>query len=108
MNRIDCLIESIRARTSSENSSWNQGEIEVYMHQVVEYREKLLVLIHITSGQPARAPELLSVRHSNTIKREHRDVFVEDGLVVLVTRYHKGYAISGDFSTTCLRINFEF
>ena len=76
--------------------TWNRAGIEEYMHRVMEYREKLLVLIHVTGGQPARAPELLSVRHSNTIKGEHRNVFVEDGLMVFVTRYHKGYAVSGD------------
>jgi len=62
----------------------------------MKYREKLLMLIHVIDGQPARAPELLSIRHSNTIKEEHRNVFVEDGLIVFVTRYHKGYTISGD------------
>ncbi|KAG9380640.1 RecQ Superfamily II DNA helicase [Pyrenophora tritici-repentis] len=50
-----------------------------YMDRVVEFREKLAVLMHITGGQPARGPELLS-----------------DGMVVFVTRYHKGYKVSGD------------
>ncbi len=76
--------------------TWNRSQIEGYMHQVMEYREKLLMLVHITGGQPARAPELLSVRHSNIIKGEHRNVFVENRLMVFVTRYHKGYAVSGD------------
>jgi hypothetical protein len=40
---------------------------------------------------------MLSIRHSNTWKGGHRNVFMEDGLVVLVTKYHKGYALSGDF-----------
>ncbi|TKA39473.1 hypothetical protein B0A49_14047 [Cryomyces minteri] len=70
--------------------------IEGYMSQIVEYREKLLVLMHITGGQPARSPEILSVRHSNTAKGEHRNTFIEDGMVVFATRYHKGYALSGD------------
>ncbi|KAG9378471.1 ATP-dependent DNA helicase Q5 [Pyrenophora tritici-repentis] len=39
-----------------------------YMDRVVEFREKLAVLMHITGGQPARGPELLSVRHSNTVQ----------------------------------------
>ncbi|TKA55481.1 hypothetical protein B0A49_13343, partial [Cryomyces minteri] len=70
--------------------------IEGYMSQMVEYREKLLVLMHITGGQPARSPEILSIRHSNTAKGEHRNTFIEDGMVVFATRYHKGYALSGD------------
>lgn len=39
---------------------------------------------------------MLSIRHSNTWKGGHRNVFIEDGLVVFVTKYHKGYALSGD------------
>ena len=63
---------------------------------MVAFREKLLALMHMTAGQPARATEILSVRHSNTIKGGHRNIFIEDGMVVFVTRYHKGYAVSGD------------
>ena len=66
------------------------------MKRVVDLREKLLVLIHITGGQPGRAPEVLSIRHSNTAKGGHRNMFIEDGMVVVATRYHKGYAVSGD------------
>jgi hypothetical protein len=40
---------------------------------------------------------MLSIRHSNTSEGGHRNVFIEDGLVVLVTKYHKGYALSGEF-----------
>ncbi|KAG9375596.1 hypothetical protein A1F94_013806 [Pyrenophora tritici-repentis] len=70
--------------------------VERYMDRVVEFREKLAVLMHITGGQPARGPELLSVRHSNTVQGGHRNIFIEDGMVVFVTRYHKGYKVSGD------------
>ncbi|KAI0615940.1 hypothetical protein TUN199_12091, partial [Pyrenophora tritici-repentis] len=69
---------------------------ERYMDRVVEFREKLAVLMHMTGGQPARGPELLSVRHSNTVQGGHRNIFIEDGMVVFVTRYHKGYKVSGD------------
>jgi hypothetical protein len=70
--------------------------VERYMDRVVEFREKLAVLMHISGGQPARGPEILSVRHSNTVQGGHRNVFIEDGMVVFVTRYHKGYNLSGD------------
>jgi hypothetical protein len=66
------------------------------MGWVVEFREKLAVLMHISGGQPARGPEILSVCHSNTVQGGHRNVSIEDGMVVFVTRYHKGYNVSGD------------
>jgi hypothetical protein len=35
----------------------------------------------------------MSIRHSDTVF--HRNIFVEDGLVALVTSYHKGYTCTG-------------
>ena len=77
-------------------SGLERQAVERYMGRVVEFREKLAVLMHIAGGQPARGPEILSVRHSNTVKGGHRNIFIEDGMVVFVTRYHKGYNVSGD------------
>jgi hypothetical protein len=68
----------------------NEAGIARYMKAVVKFRERLMVLVHITGGQPARGPELLSVRHTNTAGGRHRNVFVERGYVAMATRYHKG------------------
>jgi hypothetical protein len=57
---------------------------------------QLLILMHIIGGQLARALEILSVRYKNIAKGNHRNLFVEDRLVVFVTQYYKGYAISGN------------
>jgi superfamily II DNA helicase RecQ len=74
----------------------NGVEVEKYMASVARFREKLLCCMHILGGQPGRATEVLSIRHSNTWKGGHRNIFIEDGLVAFVTRYHKGFALSGD------------
>ncbi|KAF3032558.1 hypothetical protein E8E12_001438 [Didymella heteroderae] len=63
-------------------SGINKQEVERYMDRVIAFREKLAVLVHIVEGQPARWPELGSVRHSNTVKGGHRNIFIEDGMVV--------------------------
>ncbi|CEL06420.1 hypothetical protein ASPCAL09597 [Aspergillus calidoustus] len=47
-------------------------------------------------GQPAWAPELLSIQHVNTQASQHRNIFIEDGLVTAVTAYHKGFHASND------------
>lgn len=51
----------------------------------------------LCDSQPARtrAPELLSLRHQNT-ECAVRNVFVEDSLVVLASKYHKGFYASSD------------
>jgi hypothetical protein len=54
------------------------------------------VLRHITGGQLVRGPEIISVRHSNTVKGGHRNISIKNGIVAFVTRYHKGYNVSGD------------
>jgi hypothetical protein len=63
---------------------------------VIAFWEKLIVLMHIIGGQPARGPEIMSIQHSNTVKGGHRNIFIKDGMVVFATRYHKGYNVSGD------------
>jgi hypothetical protein len=52
--------------------------------------------MHITGGQPARGPEILSIQHSNTIKGGHRNIFIENSIVVFITRYYKRYNVSSD------------
>jgi hypothetical protein len=42
-------------------SGVDQEGVERYMGRVVEFREKLAVLMHMAGGQPARGPEILSV-----------------------------------------------
>ena len=74
---------------------WNPAKIRRYMDDVVDFRGRFFVAVHMTEGQPARTPELLSIRHSNSIRGEYRNVFIEDGMVVIVTRYHKGYHVRG-------------
>jgi hypothetical protein len=36
------------------------------MKTIDDFRGQLLALMHITGSQPARGPEILGVRHSNT------------------------------------------
>lgn len=63
--------------------------LEAYLGWVDEFLQRLLLLTHMTSGQPARATELISIRHCNTPEGRHRNIFVEHGLVCIVTSYHK-------------------
>ena len=70
--------------------------IQRFFGFVNDFREKLAICVHITAGQPPRGPELLSIRHHNSAAGGHRNVFIEDGLVAFVTRYHKGFYASGD------------
>jgi hypothetical protein len=74
----------------------DQEAVKQYIDRVIKFCKKLAVLIYIAGGQPAQGPKILSVQHSNTIKGGHRNIFIKDGIVVFVTRYHKGYNVSSD------------
>jgi hypothetical protein len=73
---------------------WRPKPAQAYQDQIRRFLQRLLLLCHITAGQPARATELLSLRHSNTVNGRHRSIFIEHGLVSLVTSYHKGYSMT--------------
>lgn len=72
---------------------WDLKEFQLYHAQVDQFIETLLLLVHLTAGQPARGTEITGLQDANTML--YRNVFVEDGLVAIVTSYHKGYTCTG-------------
>lgn len=74
---------------------WRKKAATVYKQRVDAFLERLLLLAHVTSGQPARATELLSLRFQNTVHGHHRNIFVDSGMLSTVTSYHKGYSVTG-------------
>jgi hypothetical protein len=62
------------------------------MGQIKEY---LLVLKHFTGGGPARGPEVLSIQYQNTAYGGIWNQMINQGLMLFITIYHKGYSSSG-------------
>lgn len=55
----------------------------------------MMVLVHLSAGAPARATELLRIRHTNGVEaRNQRGVFIDNGTVSFVTAYYKGFSAS--------------
>ena len=81
--------------SSLENPKWSQKAVQAYKARVDTFLQRLLLLVHLTSGQPARGTEILSLRHINTVHGHHRGVFIDNGMVSTVTTYHKGYSVTG-------------
>ncbi|THV80043.1 hypothetical protein D6D27_08852 [Aureobasidium pullulans] len=86
----DLQLKFFADRTSN---TFKLPAVNQYMHSVNHFRTNLAVLCHITSGQPARATELLSIRHRNSYEGEQRGVYLDGGLVNLTTSYYKGSTI---------------
>jgi hypothetical protein len=95
------LIQRLRSEPAVQHQFMRRGQMQAqlvaqYLTRVARFKEKLAVAIHVTGGQPARAPKLLSIQHVNTQASRHQNVFIEDRLVTLVTAYHKGFHASND------------
>ena len=70
---------------------WDVDEVRRWLDEEDAVRELLLVAKHLTGGQPARAPEALSVCPSNTSSGAYRNMGIENGRLFEVLRYHKGF-----------------
>lgn len=74
---------------------WVRKAMDQYVRFTNRFLEKLLLAMHFTGGGPARVPEIMSLRHRNTANGGVRNIFIDQGLVVFVTMYHKNYERSG-------------
>jgi hypothetical protein len=91
----DWLRDEMLTMSLESQLHWKKKAVQAYFDKVDAFLERLLLLIHMTGGQPPRGTELIGLQHSNTAQGQHRGVFVEDGLIGTVTSYHKGYNIAG-------------
>ncbi|KAI9829376.1 MAG: hypothetical protein M1826_005696 [Phylliscum demangeonii] len=72
---------------SHHQSHWNRVAIKRYQQHVERFRELLLLLVHLTARWPGRGPEILGVTYRNMEMARH--VFIPDGMVLILTWYHK-------------------
>lgn len=75
---------------------WRVERIRQFKQRIERFKEKLLVLVHLCGGQPARGMELVSQLFRNSEAGTPRSVYIERGLLVMVTFYHKGFGFSGN------------
>ena len=58
--------------------------------------DRLLLLAHITSGQPPHGTEILRLLFCNIAYSQQRNIFIENSLVTFVTFCYKGYSINNN------------
>jgi hypothetical protein len=87
---------SLRQRFFSNQKAltWNLPAVQQYIRLTYQFLERLLLLVHITGGQPARGTELLTLRWRNSSHSDIRSIFMDNGMLCFVTSYHKNYSIS--------------
>lgn len=77
--------------TSSGSGSqleWAKQPCKAYLAREKQFLLKLMVAMHVMGGQPARSPELGSIKVKNSITSS-RNVFVINGRVAIITTYDK-------------------
>lgn len=70
--------------------------IQAYFQQVITFKEKLIVYIHIYTSQLSYTPKLLSIQYVNTNTNIRWNIYINNGIVALVTVYHKGFYTSNN------------
>ena len=70
---------------------YREAAVRKYGLLVERFQEAMLVAMHMLGGMPARAWEILEIRHTNTAYGGSRNIMVDRGMVVFVTLYHKNY-----------------
>lgn len=86
LQRVVQTKEGQKLRTS--DGEWNVKQVKRYLRRTDRFLELLLAGVHITSGQPGRGTEITTMRHRNGVLQD-RNIFVMDGQVMTVVRYHK-------------------
>ena len=89
------LRDSFLAETDGGGRIWRDKAVALYETAADEFLKRLLVLIYIGAGQPLREPELFSVTWRNSQRR--RNIFIQHGLIMLHTTYHKGQQQTGAY-----------
>ncbi|KIV98766.1 uncharacterized protein PV09_09464 [Verruconis gallopava] len=86
LNRVMQTTQGQRLR--SKDGKWNIKRVKQYVYRIERWLELLLCGVHMVSGQPGRGTEVTTMRHVNGILQD-RNIFVVDGQVMTVVRYHK-------------------
>jgi len=69
--------------------------VATYRKSVIEFLELLLLAINWTCGQTGRGTEMVSLLYRNKMSAD-RNIFVQDGQIMVGTDYHKSQAVMDD------------
>jgi hypothetical protein len=82
------LVKRGRSRGGSSQYEWVKQACKAYLAREKQFLLKLMVVIHLTGGQPVRSPEISSIKVYNNEKLS-RNIFIINGQVAVVTTYDK-------------------
>jgi len=80
---------------SGQQQQWIDVRRSAYLNRERQFLRKLMVAMHVTGGQPARGPELGSIKVVNSVFSA-RNIYVVNGRMVFLTMYDKARKRRGD------------
>lgn len=75
-------------RPLQRNGQWQAAACEDYLDREQAFLKDLMLLMHLAGGQPARGPELCTIRCQNS-RTTMRNVFILHGQMMFTIKYHK-------------------
>jgi superfamily II DNA helicase RecQ len=82
------LVKVGGSGSGSGQLEWIDQRCKAYLARERQFLLKLMVAMHSTGGQPARSPEIGSIKVRNSVTSS-RNIFVINGRVAVVTTYDK-------------------
>src|SRR5271156_2957757 len=82
------LVKSSGSGSGSGQLEWADQPCKAYLAREKQFLLKLMVAMHIMGGQPARSPEIGSIKVQNSVTSS-RNIFVINGRMAVVTTYDK-------------------
>ena len=71
-----------------KDGEWRHEACSAYLEEEQKMLRYILLLLHLTGGQPARGPELTTIRHQNS-SAAMRNIYVSNGQLFYMIEYHK-------------------
>ena len=78
--------------TNATGPKFHKAGVDQYEKSVRKFKKLLCVLMMVTCGQTGRGSELTSLLYMNTINGD-RSIYIEDGQIMFVSKYHKSLAL---------------
>lgn len=75
-------------RLFKDGGRWNDSQKRAYLREEGRFLRTLIVAMHISGGQPARGPEIGSIKVSNSVYSA-RNLYVINGRMCFLTMYDK-------------------
>lgn len=78
----------LKKKADSEEVEWVNRQVQLYLTKERQFLHKLIVCMHVTRGQPARRPELGSIKVNNSVYLAW-NIYVINRRMCFLTMYNK-------------------